>query len=324
VQGRRAVLLVLVTSSPCFAHHGRAPHYDETKPVHLEGVVAKFDFINPHAFLYIDVTDAAGHTETWSCEMASRSVLSRNGLTAELFTPGTEITIDGVAARHKTTGCAFRTAYFADGSTLQDASLFSPTRASEAEIPTDRQSIVGVWTIKEFLASRYYGVLTEAGERASAAFDPIKDDPAISCDPGSPVRFWINVDEPFEIKREADRVVISHRFMDSQRVVHLNAVAPADTPRGSMGYSTGHFEGDALVVTTDHFVAGAIEPRRSVMHTENLKLTERLEVNAEGELEITLTIDDPVFFQEPYTQKELFVRSRWDPEPFDCKPGYQQ
>ena len=326
MQGCRAAILVLVllASSPCLAHHGRAPHYDETKAVHLEGVVAKFDFINPHAFLYIDVIDAEGHQETWSCEMASRTVLGRNGVTAESFTPGAKITIDGVAARNKATGCALRTAYFADGSKLEDSLLFAPTRASEAEIPADRQSIVGVWTIKQFIASRYYGAFTEAGERASAAFDPIKDDPAINCDPGSPVRFWINVNEPFEIKREPDRVVINHRFMDSQRVVHLNGEAPADTPRGTMGYSTGRFEGDTLVVATDRFVAGAIEPRSAIMHSENLKLTERLEVNAEGELEITLTIDDPEFFEEPYTQKELFVRSRWDPEPFNCKPGYQQ
>ena len=138
------------------------------------------------------------------------------------------------------------------------------------------------------------------------------------------MRFWINVNEPFEIKRESDRVVVDHRFMDSQRVVHLDDTARADTPRGTMGYSTGRFEGDALIVATDHFVAGAIEPRRGIMHTENLKLTERLEVNALGELEITLTIEDPAFFVQPFTLKELFVRSRWDPEPFNCKPGYQQ
>jgi hypothetical protein len=91
-----------------------------------------------------------------------------------------------------------------------------------------------------------------------------------------------------------------------------------------MGYSTGRFDGDALVITTDHFSAGAIEPRRAIPHTENLKLTERLEVNAEGELEITFTIDDPEFFARPFTLTEPFVRSRWDPQPFDCKPGYQQ
>ena len=75
--------------------------------------------------------------------------------------------------------------------------------------------------MKRFLAPRDFGVLTEAGKRASAAFDPIEDDPAINCDPGGPVRFWINVNEPFEIKREQSRVVVDHRFMDSQRVMHL-------------------------------------------------------------------------------------------------------
>jgi hypothetical protein len=325
VHGVRIALLVLaVVGAPCLAHHGVAPHYDATKPVHLEGVIAKFDFINPHSFLYIDVADAAGNVETWSCEMASRTVLSRNGLTAQSFEPGTKIRIDGDSARHKATGCQFRNAYFADGSTLRDTSFYGPTHATDAELPAERQSIVGIWTMKRFLAPRDFGVLTEAGERARAAFDPIKDDPAIYCDPGSPVRFWINVNEPFEIKRESDRVVVDHRFMDSQRVVHLDDTARADTPRGTMGYSTGRFEGDALIVATDHFVAGAIEPRRGIMHTENLKLTERLEVNALGELEITLTIEDPAFFVQPFTLKELFVRSRWDPEPFNCKPGYQQ
>ncbi len=324
MQGRRTALLALVLTTPCFAHHGVAPHYDASKSVHLEGVVAKFDFINPHSFVYIDVVDTAGSAQTWSCEMASRSVLSRNGLTAERFTPGAKITIDGDAARHKATGCQVRTATFADGSTLRDTTLYAPTYAADADLPADRQSIVGVWTMKRFLAPRTFGVQTEAGKRASAAFDPIEDDPAINCDPGSPVRFWINVNEPFEIKREQSRVVVDHRFMDSQRVMHLADAAPADAPRGTMGYSTARFDGDALVVTTDHFVAGAIEPRRGILHTENLQLTERLEVNAEGELEITMTVDDPAFFEQPFTIKELFVRSPWDPEPYNCKPGYQQ
>ena len=320
----RLALVALILTSPCFAHHGVAPHYDASKSVTLEGVVAKFDFINPHSFVYIDVVDAAGNTQTWSCEMASRSVLARNGLTAERFEVGAKLTIHGDAARHNATGCQVRTAQFADGTVLRDTTLYAPTYAAEADLPADRQSIVGVWTMKRFLAPRTFGVLTEAGKRASDAFDPIEDDPAIKCDPGSPVRFWINVNEPFEIKREADRVVVDHRYMDSRRVVHLDTAAPADAPRGTMGYSTGRFDGDALIVSTDHFVAGAIEPRRAIPHTDGLKLTERLEVNADGELEITMTIDDLAFFEQPYTIKELFVRSPWDPVPYNCEPGYKQ
>jgi hypothetical protein len=68
-----------------------------------------------------------------------------------------------------------------------------------------------------------------------------------------------------------------------------------------------------------------LEPRRAVVHTADLKLTERIEVDAAThELTITWTIDDPVVFKEPHTQKEVFVRTeRWR-EPYNCKPGYQQ
>ena len=156
--------------------------------------------------------------------------------------------------------------------------------------------------------------------------DPIVDDPAIYCDPVSPVRFWINVNEPFEIRTESDRVIVEHRFMDTERIIHLDVQPPqSGVPRSSMGYSTGHFEGAALVVSSEYFSAATLEPRRAVMHTENLKLSERLEVNeATGELEISWLIDDPAYFVEPLAQTEYFVRSKLDPEPYNCIPGDQQ
>jgi hypothetical protein len=318
-------LIGVALGAPCFAHHGVAPHYDDSKTVTIEGVISRFEFINPHSFVYVDTVDTAGAKQTWSCEMASRTVLSRNGLTPESFKPGEPIKIEGSAARHNPTGCAFRVAYFRDGRVLKSTELFAPTRAplTDASDPT---SIIGVWTMKRFAVSRYAGQLTAEGERKRAEFDPIKDDPAIYCDPASPVRFWVNVNEPFEIRVDGDTVRIEHRFMDYTRVVHLDEKPPpADWPRSTMGYTTGHFEGKALVMRTDHFVAATLEPRFGVLHTENLELSERLEVNAQtGDLEITWVIDDPAYFKEPVTQKELFVRSPRDPEPYACKPGYQQ
>jgi hypothetical protein len=236
------------------------------------------------------------------------------------------VTITGSQARHNPTGCAVREAHFADGTVLRSSTLFGATPATTAVPAAESDSIEGVWAMKTFTVSYYAGALTEEGERRRAAFDPIEDDPAIYCDPASPVRFWINVNEPFEIRRDRATVVVDHQFMDSRRVVHLDETRPpAETPASTLGYSTGRFDGDALVVTTTAFAAGVLEPRRAVVHTEDLTLTERLEVNAETrELEITWTIDDPVIFKEPYTQKEIFVRTeRWS-QPYDCRPGYQQ
>ena len=96
--------LTLTVVAPARAHHGVAPHYDVSKPVRLEGVVASFEFINPHSFVHVATTDENGAEQTWACEMASRSVLSRNGLTAGTFRVGEPITIEGVAGARQSDG----------------------------------------------------------------------------------------------------------------------------------------------------------------------------------------------------------------------------
>lgn len=322
----RLGLTTAVLALPAHAHHGVAPHYDDSKQVTIDGTVSEFQFINPHSFVYLRVVGADGREAVWHCEMASRSVLARNGLTELSFAPGKHVQITGSQARQNPTGCAVREALFDDGSVLRSSTLFSATPATTAVPVSQNGSIDGVWAMKRFAVSRYIGALTDEGERLRAAFDPIKDDPAIYCDPASPVRFWVNVNEPFEITREAGAVVVEHQFMDSRRVIHLDRTAPPpSTARSTMGYSTGRFDGAALVIETTNFIAGALEPRFGVMHSAELKLTERVAVNdATHELEITWTIDDPVVFKAPHTQKELFVRTeRWR-EPYNCKPGYQQ
>jgi hypothetical protein len=318
--------LAAVLALPARAHHGVAPHYDDGTQVTIDGTVAEFQFINPHSFVYLRTLGADGQEAIWHCEMASRSVLARNGLTQETFAAGRHVKITGSQARHNPTGCAVREAQFDDGSVLRSSTLFGATPATTAVPAAQRESIEGVWAMKTFAVSRYVGVLTDEGERLRAAFDPIEDDPAIYCDPASPVRFWVNVNEPFEIKRDGDTVVVDHQFMDTRRVIHLDeSAAPSGTPRSTMGYSTGRFDGSALVIETTSFVAGALEPRHAVMHSAALKLTERLEVDGQThELAITWTIDDPIVFKAPHTQKEIYVRTeRWR-EPYNCKPGYHQ
>ena len=85
---------VFLTVAPALAHHSSAPFYDNTKRVDIQGVVTRFVFRNPHAFLYLDVTDPAGKTE-WQVELGAPVSLTRTGWTPDTIKAGMELKVSG-------------------------------------------------------------------------------------------------------------------------------------------------------------------------------------------------------------------------------------
>ena len=77
------------------AHHSTAPFYDQTRTVEIRGVVTKWTFVNPHPFLYVDVTDERGETQEWVIEFSGPVRLQKMGWSAEFFKPGEVITATG-------------------------------------------------------------------------------------------------------------------------------------------------------------------------------------------------------------------------------------
>ena len=92
---RRCVMatVLLFVSTSVFAHHGTAASYDITKFVTLTGVVTKFTYRNPHAFIEFDVKSEKGEMVHWAGEMGSPTVLKSTGWTATTVKAGDEITI---------------------------------------------------------------------------------------------------------------------------------------------------------------------------------------------------------------------------------------
>jgi hypothetical protein len=81
------------------AHHGAASHYLLDQEVTVRGVVKEFRLINPHARIYLDVTDKDGKTVTWLAEGNAAAVLKRRGWTPDKIPAGTIVTITGAPAR---------------------------------------------------------------------------------------------------------------------------------------------------------------------------------------------------------------------------------
>ena len=110
-----AGLALLVT--PVIAHHSSAPFYDSSKSVTIEGTVARFIFKNPHAFLFLNVTDETGATAEWQVELGAPVSLRRTGWTPDTLPVGMVVKVTGPPARTEgATGVLGRRMTRADGS----------------------------------------------------------------------------------------------------------------------------------------------------------------------------------------------------------------
>lgn len=82
-----------------FAHHAFTAQYDPDRTIGLTGVVVKVDWLNPHAYFYVDVTGDDGEITTWACELTSPVGLMRRGWTRNSLAIGDVVKVDGAPAR---------------------------------------------------------------------------------------------------------------------------------------------------------------------------------------------------------------------------------
>ncbi len=326
--------VLLCVAGVAQAHHSFAPHFDSSKPVNLTGVVTEFEQRNPHAYLHMRAQDADGRTADWRCETHGVTQLTRNGISADMLKPGTELRITGSQHRRDEHECFFDTVYFPDGRAL---SVNGP-RVDQAALPkvAQRDSMYGVWLLAP--ANRptsgpqaMMEFLTDAGKAAVAKYDPFTMDPTYRCEPVAIRRGWFAPGTPMAIRKDGKNIVIAHEWMDIKRTVHMNeAAAPANTPETILGYSRGHMEGDTLVVETDHYKPGVLnqfvevkgQPMRGQLHSNALRTVERIQFDKAGNrIKLSMDTFDPVFFSRDFPVSEAeFAASDLEIKPFGCIP----
>ena len=92
-------LLAALTATPVVAHHAFNAEFDAKRPVKFKGTVTKMVWVNPHAWIYIDVKKADGSVDEWMVEAGTPNTLLRRGFTKQALQPGTEITVDGYQSK---------------------------------------------------------------------------------------------------------------------------------------------------------------------------------------------------------------------------------
>ena len=86
---------LLTGSSQVCAHHAFAAEFDADKPIDLKGTVTKIKWVNPHSWLYFDVTGPNGAVTNWGVEFGAPNQLAKLGLKKTDVAPGAVVRIRG-------------------------------------------------------------------------------------------------------------------------------------------------------------------------------------------------------------------------------------
>jgi len=335
---RRISLAVLsiAMSAVASAHHSVAAIYDFEDVREITGTVTAVAWVNPHIKLSLDVAGVDGATESWQLEASAINVLERNGVQRDAIRAGDRITFIGPAARGGRHALAAAVAVMPDGQRISLFTLiasrldlvdgpkdlaFGAPSAAAAAAAAGATGLFKVWTPRGRPVTanddNYQQPLTEFARAAMADYDPLVDDPALRCvQAGMPVI----IDTPFPVRFSEDGgdIVIRYEEWDGVRTIHMSAGAVA-AQRTNMGFSTGRWEGETLVVTTTQIDYPYFDDR-GTPQTEALEVVERYTVTADGKrLDWEATMTDPAVFTRPIV---FAGNMEWVPgevvKPFNC------
>ena len=111
------VTAALLSAPLVFAHHGLA-RFDTTHMVTMQGTITRFDWINPHAYVYADITDQHGKSANWMLECGSLGMLTRFGWSPDVVKRGDKVTVHGFVAKDSSAYMALQKIDLPNGKSL--------------------------------------------------------------------------------------------------------------------------------------------------------------------------------------------------------------
>jgi len=124
---------LLLAAIPAWSHHAFTAEFDANQPIKLRGTVVRFELINPHSWIHMDVKNADGTTTRWMIEGGTPNTWLRQGITKKTLPIGGEILVDGYRAKDGSNRANGRDVTFADG-----RKLFLGSSAPDSGTPSSK------------------------------------------------------------------------------------------------------------------------------------------------------------------------------------------
>jgi Family of unknown function (DUF6152) len=333
-------LAILAATTPASAQRAFSTTYDSDRQVRLEGAVTRIDWVNPRAYLFIDVRDTSGATLNWAVEFGNVLDLESAGWKRSSLHIGDIVTVEGVPARSEARQ-AFAKSVVLTGTGKRLFVTPSKPRAAVPAAPVPRwpdgqvrlgpapgkKGYWGAASVKALVENTGAKIpmnedgllLNLADADRVAPFQPwakavyeyrqrtlLKDDPLARClPPGGPRQFHTPYGFQFIEQRELSRILVLLGGGDRNwRVISTDGRPPGQGAEAVLGYygaSVGHWEKDTLVVDSAGFNERFWLTSGGLPHTEALHLTERFTRPDLNTLKYEVTVDDPRTYTRPWT-----------------------
>lgn len=297
-------LALSLTVASAAAHHSQA-HFnlDPAAIETIQGTVTRFDFRNPHVYVYLETVEADGSTALWELEATSTPNLIRRGWARDTLSPGERVTVDIHPAHDPNLHIGrVGSVHFPDGRSISATSGGPPAPAN-----LSTTTLAGRWWGRGPIAqtqldrTQLRWELTPKGEAARDAFDGSQN-PQTRCIPmtAPTIMLYTSI---FDVTLTDESMDIDGEWLNMHRTIYLDGRAhPPANQRFLQGHSVGHWEGDTLVIDTtnyeDHAAGNSFEiPSGAQKHT-----VERLTLREDGKrMEYSWTIEDPEYMTAPVT-----------------------
>jgi hypothetical protein len=152
----RQTLLVAGIASLCvppvFAHHGFG-RFDLSRHVSYSGTITRFEFVNPHSYLYFDTVDENGNVVSVRCEMRAATHLRRAGWDENIFEIGAHIELEGNPHRDDPTSCYMEDIAIDDQPTRNRNEVYGGTEVDTSNrayrLASGEPNITGDWAVEQ-------------------------------------------------------------------------------------------------------------------------------------------------------------------------------